>query len=565
MSTGMTEFKPFAETVSRVLSALNQNSSGVTDPEQWLIEALTGSGSGNTPTVNEYTSLGWPPLFAAVSRISGHIASMPFEIKQRLPGGGFLPHDDQRNDLWENPNGWQIGSVLKELMQMNVLLHGNGRCLIVRDSTGMPIELVPLLAYNTRTILIKGKKFHWLVAPAFWNYSLGVLEGGQVYYLPDADVFHVPGLGGNGAWGYSIIHMFRETIALGLSGQTASLQAFSNMGRPGIILEAPIGKFRDPKKAQEFLEKFDASQAGIDNAGKTAMLREGVTAKILSMNQEDAQFLKQRMHQREEAALMLFLEAFMGGDKGPYKSITERNSQYMVNCLLRWITKWQQEANRKLLTAEERLAGVLRWRFDPSILLEGDPNSHADYTGKLRQQGAISGNEVRQKHNMPRIDDPALDTYSNPNTTPGGESLSDPDEGDEGSDGGSDGGDDDNEKLRNVARNAIGSRIKRLTFAEAGRVSKTRSAGEGESTLEGFQAFYDKFEGDLREAIDELGGGPILASNYVHDSLRQITEIIAVTDSTQLPDVLDGLVKSQAWGERSDQLTDQILEGACDV
>jgi hypothetical protein len=265
---------------------------------------------------------------------------------------------------------------------------------------------------------------------------------------------------------------------------------------------------------------------------------------------------------------MIFLEAFMGGDKGPYKSITERNSQYMVNCLLRWITKWQQEANRKLLTEEERMAGVLRWKFDPSILLEGDPNSHADYTGKLRQQGAISGNEVRQKHNMPRIDDPALDTYSNPNTTAGGESLSDPDSGDgDGSDGGSDGGDDDSKenKLRNVARNAIGSRIKRLTFAEAKRVSKTSSAGEGESTLEGFRGFYNRFESDLSEAVEELGGDSSLAYNYCHDSLNQIIDIIAVTDSTQLPDVLDGLVKSPTWGERTDQLTNQILEGACDV
>ncbi len=562
METEIAGFRPFADTVERVLSALNQNTSGISDPEQWLIEALTGSGNRNSPTVNEYTSLGWPPLFAAVSRISGHISTMPFEIKERLPDGGFLTHRDTRNDLWENPNNWQTGSVLKELMQMNALLHGNGRCLIVRDTTGKPIELVPLLAYNTRTVLIRGEKFHWLVAPSFWNYSLGVLDPGQVYYLPDADVFHVPGLGGNGAWGYSLIHMFRESIGLGLSGQKASLQAFNNMGRPGIILEAPIGKFRDPKKAEEFLKKFDASQAGIDNTGKTALLREGVQAKVISVSQEDAQFLKQRIHQREEAALMLFLEAFLGGDKGPYKSITERNAQYMVNCLLRWIIKWQEEANRKLLTDQERLAGVLRWKFNTSILLEGDPNSHADYTGKLRQQGAISGNEVRQKHNLPRIDDPALDTYTNPNTTAG----ENPD-GDGGSDGGSDGdGDGDGkekDRLRDVARNAISSRINRVAGVERERVE--RGARKGGNTLETIELFYDKFEHDLADVTKELGGDVFGAYEYINTSREQIRDIIAVTDSSQLPDAISGLVNSSAWNDRADRLTNQILEEACYV
>ncbi len=559
MVNGMTEFRPFENTVERVLTALNQSTSGISNPEQWLIEALTGSRNENQIPVTEYSALGWPPLWATVSRISGHVATMPLEIKRETEDGGFTKVKDPRNQLWESPNNWQTGSTLKELMQMNALLHGNGRALIVRDSTGMPIELVPLLAFNTRTVLVEGEKFHWVIAPQFWNYSLGVLEPGRSFHLHDDDVLHIPGLGGNGAWGYSIIHMFRESIGLGLSGQAAALQSFNNMGRPGIILEAPIGKFRDPKKADDFLKQFDASQAGIDNSGKTAMLREGVQAKILSMNHEDSQFLDQRKFQRDDAQLIMFLEILMG-EKGPYKSITEKNTQYMINCLSRWIVKWEQECDRKLRTEQEKLENVLKFKFDPTFLVTGDPISLAIYTGKLREQGAMSGNEVRRKHNLPKIDDPALETFSNPNTTPG-------EAPDEDKDNDKDRLENDDrlekDKLRDVARNAIGSRIKRVAGAEIDRVQ--RAARKGKNTLKTIETFYDKFESDLGDAVKELGGDPEDAYKYVSESMGQIRDIAAVTDTSQLPSAISGLVTSAAWNDRADQLTDRILQGACHV
>ena len=56
-------------------------------------------------------------------------------------------------------------------------------------------------------------------------------------------------------------------------------------------------------------------------------------------------------------------------------------------------------------------------RFNPTQLLTGDPNTLADYTGKLRQQGALSGNEVRAFHHLNPVD--GLDDYSNPNISTG--------------------------------------------------------------------------------------------------------------------------------------------------
>ena len=100
-----------------------------------------------------------------------------------------------------------------------------------------------------------------------------------------------------------------------------------------------------------------------------------------------------------------------------YKSITERNTQYLNNCLNRWILKIEQEIRRKLFSDREKLAGVHSVELDHRRLVMGDPNTAADYTGKLRQQGAINGNEVREMHGLQPVADPMLESYGNPNIT----------------------------------------------------------------------------------------------------------------------------------------------------
>lgn len=554
----------YADLIDETMQALNRVS-GITNPQDWLIEAVGGDNKAVGMQVNPYTALGLAPLWYAVNKIAGHIATMPLKLMRRTDDlTTQWERRDQRQRLIENPNCYQTAAVQREQVQGHILLMGNGRLAIIRDEARRPVELIPILPESCTTMLVDGEKWHMVIGPAMWDYTQAdsYAEPGRVYYLPDEDVIHIPGFGWNGVWGYSLVHIAKEVIGLGLAGQQAAGQAFINAGRPGIILEAPTGKFRDPEKAKKFLDSFDSSVKGIDNAGKTALLREGVTARVLPISQSDAQFLQQRIYQREEIALLMNLENILGDSSGvTYKSITERNAQYLANCLNRWLTKWEEETTRKLLTEDEKATGDLYFKFDTTAFLAGDPNAMAEYTGKLRAQGLINGNEGRGMHQLNYVDDPQLDTFTNPNVTT--ETVTTTSESTERIEVSDDEptSDDAAAKWRGRATNAVRSRVELMASVEKDRVVRA-AAKKGDGFDAWVNEFYDGWTDTLGGVINELGGDPALAAQHCDDRRQALREIGCVTDPG---DDRAGVARRFAESWTSDKLTELIIEGMTDV
>jgi HK97 family phage portal protein len=192
-----------------------------------------------------------------------------------------------------------------------------------------------------------------------------------------------------------------------------------------MLLEAPQGMFRRPEDAKEFLDAFNSKHEGLDNSGKAGLLREGMKATVMPMTSADSQFLQQRNFQREEIALLFGLESILGDNTGAvYKSVSERNTAYIDNCLNRWLAKWQQEIDCKLLPY-----GNLESQFDVRELMNGDPNAIADYTNKLAMQGTNTINELRALHGFTPIEGGEEIAYANrgaeQEATPDGENPDD--------------------------------------------------------------------------------------------------------------------------------------------
>jgi len=525
--------------IAEVMSAMNSVTSGIADPQDWLVDALGGQNKAVGMTVNPYTSMGLAPLWYAVNKISGHIATMPLKLMRRTSDlTTQWERNDPRQRLMERPNDYQTASIQREQIQGHTLLMGNGRMAIIRDEAQRPIELIPILPESCRTMLVDGKKWQMVIAPDMYDYTQNEIfeKPGRVYYIPDEDCIHIQGFGWNGVYGYSLIHVAREIIGLGLAGQQAAGQAFINAGRPGIILEAPVGKFRDPSKAKQFLQSFDQSVKGIDNAGKTAMLREGVTARVLPISQSDAQFLQQRIFNREEIALIMNLENILGDSSGiSYKSITERNAAYLANCLNRWLTKWEQEMTLKLLTEEEKERGDLFFKFDTTAFLAGDPNAMADYTGKLRAQGLISGNEGRGMHNLNYIENSQLDTYTNPNvTTDSTEEIIVTD--------------DQNSLFMNVVRNTMNKLV---------RIEDERLSTDRDNYHQWLEKFYDGWASTLGSACEDLGASADIAERYCRENSQQLKEIANMNIANPCEAVMTHLSRA---GDRAETLSNQILK-----
>jgi HK97 family phage portal protein len=158
--------------------------------------------------------------------------------------------------------------------------------------------------------------------------------------------------------------------------------------------------FRSAKDAKDFLDAFNEKHEGLDNSGRAGLLKDGMKANVLPLSNTDSQFLQQRNFQREEIALLFGLESIMGDNSGQtYKSISERNTAYINNCLGRWFAKWTEEIETKLMPY-----GSLEAEFNTKSLMQGDPNSLADYTLKLGQEGIATINERRYMHGLDPIE-----------------------------------------------------------------------------------------------------------------------------------------------------------------
>ena len=94
----------YADLIDETMQALNRVS-GITNPQDWLIEAVGGDNKAVGMQVNPYTALGLAPLWYAVNKIAGHIATMPLKLMRRTDDlTTQWERRDQRQRLIDNPN-----------------------------------------------------------------------------------------------------------------------------------------------------------------------------------------------------------------------------------------------------------------------------------------------------------------------------------------------------------------------------------------------------------------------------------------------------------------------------
>jgi HK97 family phage portal protein len=376
--------------------------SGMRNPSQWLIEAFGGKPSKTGINVTIESSLGLAPVTYAVNKISGHIAQMPLEVyKYNAEGKKEKFRNNTYKLMNKQPNDVMTAFQFRELMMVHALMAGNGRAYIDRNSNGTPTSLIPVMPYNCQTMLVDGQKWHLVTQDAGTvQDAIPVrLKNGEYYKIPDRDMLHVMNTSYNGIWGMHVIDIARDVFGLTQAGQEGAAVSVANNAKPSMIIEAPNGMFRNPEDAKSFLDNFNEKHEGVDNAGRAGMLRDGMKATVLPMTSADSQFLQQRNFQREEVALLFGLESIIGDTSGQtYKSISERNTAYINNCLSRWLEKWTQEIERKLIGRADFEA-----QFDTSTLMRGDPNSVADYTLKMTQAGILTVNELRAVNNFDPI------------------------------------------------------------------------------------------------------------------------------------------------------------------
>lgn len=213
------------------------------------------------------------------------------------------------------------------------------------------------------------------------------------------DVLHIPGLGFDGLVGYSPIAMAKNAIGLAIATEEYGAKFFANGAAPSGVLEHP-GTIKDPQRVRDaWMSQFSGSR----NAGKVAVLEEGMKYTPISISPEQAQFLETRKFQINEIARIFRVPPHMVGDleKSSFSNIEQQSLEFVKYTLDPWVIRWEQSLQRTLLSSEEKKRYY--FKFNLEGLLRGDYASRMTGYATARQNGWMSANDIRELENLDRI------------------------------------------------------------------------------------------------------------------------------------------------------------------
>ena len=357
---------------------------------------LGGSTSGKT--VTERSAMQITAVYSCVRILAEAIAGLPLHLYTYKEDGGkekaighplyLLLHDE--------PNPEMSSFVFRETLMTHLLLWGNAYAQIIRNGKGEVVALYPLMP--NRMTVDRDSSGQLFYSYQMNNSDAPTMKAGTVILKP-SDVLHIPGLGFDGLVGYSPIAMAKNAIGLAIATEEYGAKFFANGATPGGLLEYP-GTVKDPDRVRESWNKgFSGSQ----NAGKVAILEEGMKYTPISIAPEQAQFLETRKFQINEIARIFRVPPHMVGDleKSSFSNIEQQSLEFVKYTLDPWVVRWEQSLSRALFTPEEKKKYFVK--FNVEGLLRGDYQSRMNGYATARQNGWMSANDIRELENLDRI------------------------------------------------------------------------------------------------------------------------------------------------------------------
>lgn len=344
--------------------------------------------------VSQNTSIRLSTVYRCVHVLSTDVASLPLLVLQRQKGGGRRRATE--HPLYEllhlAPNPRHSSYELRRVMQANVALQGNGFATIRRDRGGEIRELWPVMATRVTpcidpvTLELVYKIQTSTGSPEPWDAS---------------EVLHIPGLGFDGIKGLSVLGAAREAIGGGLAVQRFGNKLFARGGRVPGIITTPL-PIVDPERRKNVRASWDESVGSAENYHTPAVLPKGWDYKDIGIRPDEAQWIETKKFNVLDICRFFGVNPHKVFDfeRATFTNFEHSSLSHVTDTIRPWVILWEQELNRKLLTAEERAAGYFI-ECNLQALLRGDTSTRGQFYALGRQWGFFTINDILELENMP--------------------------------------------------------------------------------------------------------------------------------------------------------------------
>jgi HK97 family phage portal protein len=334
-------------------------------------------------------------VYACVSLIASDISKLRVKLVQRDANGIWQEIENPAfSPVLQKPNHFQTRIAFVEQWVTSKLIHGNTYVLKQRDNRNIVVAMYVLDPQRVRPLVAPNGDVYYSLSQD----NLTQVENDQIV-VPASEIIHdvmVPLY--HPLCGVSPLSACGLPATQGLRIQRNSTSFFTNGSQPGGILTAPgpIGT----EDAQEIRRHWETEYSG-DNAGKVAVLGNGLKYEAMTVNATDAQLIEQLKLTAENVCSAYHVPAYMVGVAATpaYNNVEALNLQYYSQCLQNPIEKIEL-----LLDEGLRLPKGMGTEFDLDDLLRMDTASLIKATAESIGGGGMSPNESRRRFlNLPPV------------------------------------------------------------------------------------------------------------------------------------------------------------------
>ena len=356
-------------------------------------EPFTGAWQRNMELSRE-TILSQPTLFACITLIAGDIAKLPWGLQQL------------KGEIWENvsnpaydpvlrtPNHFQNDQQFRESWILSKLLTGNALAIKTRDSRGV-VKALRIVSWRCVQPLVTdaGDVFYRLnkdpLSDQFQDEA--VVPASEVIHDRFNTFFHP-------LIGLSPLYAAAATAGHSLEIQNNTTSFFGNGARPSGILTAPGSIPQD--KAKALKATWDSAFSG-ENAGKVAVLGDGLTFSPMQMTSTDAQLIEQLRWDAEDICRVFHVPGHKVGVGAPpsYNNFQAQNLDYYTTAL-----QPLMEAQERCLGDGLALASTLRVNLMTDSLLRMDTVTQTGTLVTSVGGKIMTPNEARASLNLPPVE-----------------------------------------------------------------------------------------------------------------------------------------------------------------
>lgn len=383
----------------------NEGTFDTTVSREWLMQngyVRTAAALGGIPTwsgeaVSIESALGHSVVWSCNRIISESTGYVPAILKQQK---GTTTREATDHPMYsgmqEAPNEETTAQCFTELLTSHCVLGGDGFAKIVRRSgSGTALQLQQLLPGQVLTDREKQgeKRLVYVVKEPGVSDKTYVVQHGKPH-----DILHLRGLGWNGTRGFDVISFARNSIGSAIAQERNVANFWRNGGRNPYYLKKKV-----PFENDEDFGNFRSDWEKTYSQPWRAPILEGEDYEYhdIGQSQRDSQSNEHRLYSIPEICRWFRISPHLVGDlsRATFSNIEHLGLEFVKMTLSPWITRWEQEFWRCVLTPEEKAKGYFL-RHNLRELLRGDFLTRMRGYASALQNGQMSIDEVRYDDDM---------------------------------------------------------------------------------------------------------------------------------------------------------------------